>query len=298
MKYTNKSFLLFAGILASALLLAACDDKKTDAADAGVEVRISSEIVAMTGTAASQSGWNANDAIGVFMVKAGKGIVVNRASNQRFLTSGDGTFGPAQGRLIFPISGERVDFLSYAPYRDLVYDFIYPIALGDQHETPAAPLLYAGRVVDRDASDPQVKFSFEHQLALLVMKVTAGEGIPGLDGLSVKIKGMNTDGEFDLLDGTLAVVPSVSEILPTRGTGDTYHALLLPTEAALTSAQVVDFTVPGNTHTWRMADDIATIEKAKIYEFDITVNRSGIDVSGTIRDWVDTDWEDVSAGNN
>ena len=299
MKYSyNKSFKIIGGIVLSALMLVACDDKETNAGDTGVEVEVSSEIVAMTETQASDNQWKANDAIGLFMVKTGKGIVVNMASNQKFVTSGDGAFGPAQGRVTFPISGEKVDFLSYAPYRDLVYDFIYPIALADQASEAVAPLMYAERVRDKNACAPQVKFSFRHQLAKLVMKVSAGEGIPNLDGLSLRIKGMNTGAEFDLLEGVLDVKPSVAEIIPAQAGTAVYQALLLPTEADLTAAHVVDFTIPGNTYTWNMTDDIAKIEKAKIYEFDIAVNRAGISVSGTIRDWVDSEWEDASAGNN
>lgn len=294
----NKSFGIIGGILLSGLMLAACDDKETNVGDKGVEVQVSSEIVAMTGAQVSDDAWNANDAIGVFMVKAGKGIVVNTASNQKFVTPGDGTFGPAQGKVTFPISGEKVDFFSYAPYKDLVYDFIYPISLSDQGSDPALPLLYADRVRDKDANAPQVKFSFKHQLAKLVMRVSAGEGIPNLDGLSVKIKGMDTEAEFDLLEGTLGVRSSVADIVPSPAAGNTYCALLLPTETNLSQSHVVDFTIPGNTYTWNMTDDITRIEKAKVYEFDIAVDRAGISVSGTIRDWVDTDWEDVSAGNN
>lgn len=299
MKYSyNKSFKIIGGFVLSALMLAACDDKETNVGDKGVEVTVSSEIVAMTGTQPSDGQWKANDAIGLFMVKAGKGIVVNMASNQKFVTPGDGGFGPAQGKVTFPISGEKVDFLSYAPYRDLVYDFIYPIALKDQLSVPAAPLMYADRVRDRDAGAPHVKFSFRHQLAKLVVKVSAGEGILNLDGLSVRIKGMNTEAEFDLLEGTLDVKPSVADIVPAQAGTAVFQALLLPTETNLTPDHVVDFTIPGNTYTWNMADEIEKIEKAKVYEFDIAVDRAGINVSGTITDWVDTDWEDVSAGNN
>lgn len=299
MKYSyNKSFGIVGGILLAGFMLAACDDKDTNIGDKGVEVQVSSEVVAMAGDQASDNGWNANDAIGVFMVKAGKGIVVNMASNQRFVTSGDGIFSPAQGRMTFPVSGEKVDLFSYAPYQDLVYDFIYPIALGDQSSALASPLLYADRVRDKNADAPQVKFAFRHQLARLVMKVSAGEGIPNLEGLSIRIKGMNTEAEFDLLDGALGVKASVGEIVPTPVGDNVYCALLLPTGTDLTQEHVVDFTIPGNTYTWNMADDISKIEKAKVYEFDIAVNRAGISVSGTIKDWVDTDWEDVSAGNN
>lgn len=299
MKYSyNKSFKIVGGIVLSALMLAACDDKETHVGDKGVEVKVSSEIVAMTGTQASDNQWKANDALGLFMVKAGKGIVVNMASNQKFVTSGDGEFGPAQGKVTFPISGEKVDFLAYAPYKDLVYDFIYPIALQDQSSAAVAPLMYADRVRDKEADVPQVKFSFRHQLARLVLKVSAGEGIPNLDGLTVRIKGMDTEAEFDLLEGVLDVQSSVADIVPTQTGTAVFQALLLPTGTDLTPEHVVDFTIPGNTYTWDMADDIAKIEKAKIYEFDIAVNRAGINVSGTIKDWVDTDWEDVSAGNN
>lgn len=298
MKYSyNKSFGFIGSLLLSGLMLTACDDKEANVGDKGVEVRVSSEIVAMSGAQVSDDAWNANDAIGVFMVKAEKGIVVNGASNQKFVTHGDGTFGPAQGKMTFPISGEKVDFFSYAPYKDLVYDFIYPISLSDQESAPALPLLYADRVRDKDANAPQVKFSFKHRLAKLVMKVSAGEGIPNLDGLCVKIKGMDTEAEFDLLEGTLGVRPSVVDIVPSPVAGNTYCALLLPMETDLSQSHFVDFTIPGNTYTWHMTEDITRIEKAKVYEFDIAVDRAGISVSGTIRDWVDTEWEDVSAGN-
>lgn len=298
MKYIHNTRSMMGGLLLCGVLLAACNQEETGIDERGVPVRISSEIVPMTGSEPSDDEWNPNDAIGVFMVKAGKGIVVNMASNQQFITPGDGSFTPVQGEILFPLSGEKVDLFSYAPYKDLVYDFIYPISLADQHSAPIAPLLYADRVQNRDAADPLVKFSFKHQLAKLVMKVSAGADLPDLNGLSIKIKGMNTEAEFDLLDGSLAVKSSVAEITPTQADDVTYYALLFPVESELTPSHQVDFTIPGNTYTWNMMQEISKIEKAKIYEFDIVVERTGIRISGTIKDWENTDWKDVSAGNN
>ena len=113
MKYSyNKSFKIIGGFVLSALMLAACDDKETNVGDKGVEVTVSSEIVAMTGTQPSDGQWKANDAIGLFMVKAGKGIVVNMASNQKFVTprgrrirscTGKGNLPDLRGEGRFPL---------------------------------------------------------------------------------------------------------------------------------------------------------------------------------------------------
>lgn len=78
---------------------------------------------------------------------------------------------------------------------------------------------------------------FTHQLTKVTLNVTKDETIETLNGLGVNIKGISTEGEFNLADGTLTATAGtnnkdVAMYIDAQGTTATATAIILPTAAS------------------------------------------------------------------
>lgn len=102
-------------MLLSSLFFVACDNDEDVRTDDGLTVKFSSSIEGLIPSRAAGSGWDSDDAIGVFMLKAGQALsdanIVDGAANKEYVTAtGDGRFAPAVGQTIsYPADGSNVD---------------------------------------------------------------------------------------------------------------------------------------------------------------------------------------------
>jgi hypothetical protein len=147
-------------------------------------------------------------------------------------------------------------------------------------------LLYAKTAVAYSKTSGAVSLPFTHQLVKLNMSVLVGNGISDLNGLTVAIKGMNTAATFNLSDGSGLGAQSVpADITPHDAGSYAYEAILLPV-SSLGDSHKVEFTLGGNTYTWKMADDISGgLTGGYKYTYTISVNKTDINVHGTISPW-------------
>ena len=86
-------------MLLLSLFFVACDNDDDIRTDNGLTVKFSSSIDGLIPSRAVGSGWESNDAIGVYMLKAGQALseanIVDEAANREYVTaSGDGNFAP------------------------------------------------------------------------------------------------------------------------------------------------------------------------------------------------------------
>lgn len=287
---------------ATAMTLASCDKNETEQPYDG-RVQFTSGITASHTRVAidnKKSVWEANDPVGIYMVDHGTTNISEGAANVKYLAGNGGaatTFAPAATPIYYPLSENgTVDFIAYHPYRDGVADYAYHVDVSDQSSQTALDLMLAkadkaGTGYDKTDGEKNqaVDFTFTHQLAKLMLTVKKGDGVKG-DVSAVSIEGMNTKASFDLkgaagLTGAgtpLAITPRT--ITP----GVAYEAILLPT-SSITDGHTVTFVADGETYTWNMKDDIASLEAGKMYEYEITVTKYAVGATGAIKDWATTD---------
>lgn len=285
--------------LAGAMVLTSCNvnDDIQDSGDGAVSFTSGIRQVATPngGTRASGTTWG-NDAIGIFMVADNTTTVVENAANRQYTTTGNGNFTAATGQdIYYPMNNSVVDFIAYYPYNaaNSTLGNINVAIETDQTVADIQPtfdLLYSkdGTGKKSDAATP-VTLTFDHMLAKIVMNCEADATVgQSLDGMTVKIKGMNTVNTFNLSNGTLGTATTVADITPRMiPNSDSYDAIILPAAATAALGDFsVDFTLAttGETFTWKMpigTDFVGGNE----YTYDVTLSRTGVTAVGTINAW-------------
>ena len=124
-------------------------------------------------TRATGDSWSEGDAIGIYMVEAGKGLAVESilAQNAKYVTESDGLFYPAavDYDVKFPLDGSYVDFIAYYPYGTISSNFEYMIDVADQADQSTIDLLYADNARGLNKGYPFVDLTFTHQLSKLLV---------------------------------------------------------------------------------------------------------------------------------
>lgn len=190
-------------VMLAALMLAGCsneiDEQVMDSKR--VPLQINGDIN-MLMTRAADDHWDKNDAIGVYMVNAGNGIVDN-VSNYRYVTGeGNGNFSPEgeTNTAYFPEGGEAVNVVAYYPHGDVV-DNKLSLDLANQDVQPKIDLM-AAKATDASKSNSTINLKFNHRLTKLFFKI---EGNVNTDGINATISNQYTDIQYDILNDKLLI---------------------------------------------------------------------------------------------
>jgi endonuclease G len=306
-----KSFMMFA---ATAALFASCsqDGDVINASAERVAVQFSAEALTVTPKTRTTDGgdsWRENDPIGVFMVDNGTDDIAESVSNYRYkatATSPSSTFAADGSVAYYPVSGDKVDFIAYYPYKAAqTLASTLQVNVATQTDQAAIDLLWAKAdkggsgysKADGLAGNP-VNLQFSHQLSKLILTVKNGTGIDDLSGLSVAITGLKTKAAFSLTNGSVgagsdpATIVLKTTVEPTISDNGVYEAIVLPES---TSGVTVKFSLGGNTYTWDLGAAITGFQKGSKYEYEITINKTAVTVSGAISPW--TSGGGVGSGN-
>jgi hypothetical protein len=239
-------------------------------------------------TRVSGTSWSSNDAIGIFQMRTGTTTLMD--TNRRYTNnSGSSTFSPAAPDQIiyFPIATTPLsDFIAYYPYKVAQTDFVYPIDVTSQSNQQAIDLLTADRVVGKNKNNPAVAFNFKHRLSKLELDLSAGNGIETSDlhGITITITEQQPTATFDLNTGVLTPSGTAQTItLNTATNGLFADAIIIPAEAG--AARQLTFTLgSGERFVWNIPNTKA-FEAGQKNIYDITINRTSINVVSTITDW-------------
>lgn len=291
-------------MLLLSLFFVACDNDDDIRTDNGLTVKFSSSIDGLIPSRAIGSGWESNDAIGVYMLKAGQALseanIVDGAANREYVTaSGDGNFAPAVGQtILYPADGSSVDFIAYYPYATIAA-YQYAVNVENQTSQPDIDLLYANNAKGLNKDNTAASLTFSHQLAKMVFNIKAGSGISSLEGLNITLNGMKTQASFALADGTLAVDNASGKELTVKMSpaveGVVGEAIILPVNA-LNDGNIV-FTLPMGAYKWNIPAG-QEYAKGKKYTYDVELTNSGggitASISATIEDWVDAPRQNIN----
>jgi hypothetical protein len=298
-------------LLLSISLLAGCDDGTgiTDESDGRVPLQVSSNIaMRQQGPRAADNQWTQNDGIGIYMMPAGEGTILEETGNRHYKATGSGEnteFTPAgDGQAIyFPVNGEEVDFSAYYPYKPL-QDDIYTIDLSDQVDQETIDLMTAIEA-NYSKATPEVFFQFKRRLSKIVLSVAAGTGIADadLENLKVEISGQHTAGTYEPLSRDFDILQENPEIIVLKTTtdGTDAEAILMPNDVGgndPVEGRRLIFTLEntGDVFRWDIPGD-KYFNQGEKNMYRITINRTGLEVTSSITDWVigNGDGEDGSA---
>lgn len=254
MKISN---LLYMGAL-STLALMSCTNNDDNSEWYGSE-----GIVFTTAIQSRVSGntWNANDEVGIYMMNAGSGIEAATAQNKKYIAQTNGTLTAAPGNGIYLPESGNVDFIAYYPYTTSVSGNKLAVNVSDQSNPAAIDLIYSNGTKGVAATtSTTISLGFTHQLTKVTLNVTKDETIETLNGLGVNIKGISTEGEFNLADGTLTATAGtnnkdVSMYIDAQGTTATATAIILPTAASTDQTSLnLTFNLNGQSFTHTISD--------------------------------------------
>lgn len=289
MKISN---LLYMGAL-STLALMSCTNNDDNSEWYGSE-----GIVFTTAIQSRVSGntWNANDEVGIYMMNAGSGIEAATAQNKKYIAQTNGTLTAAPGNGIYLPESGNVDFIAYYPYTTSVSGNKLAVNVSDQSNPAAIDLIYSNGTKGVAATtSTTISLEFTHQLTKVTLNVTKDETIETLNGLGVNIKGVSTEGEFNLADGTLTATAGtnnkdVAMYIDAQGTTATATAIILPTAASTDQTSLnLTFNLNGQSFTHTISD-ASIFEKGKNVSFNanLSINNGKPVVTigaATIEDW-------------
>lgn len=254
MKISN---LLYMGAL-STLALMSCTNNDDNSEWYGSE-----GIVFTTAIQSRVSGntWNANDEVGIYMMNAGSGIEAATAQNKKYIAQTNGTLTAAPGNGIYLPESGNVDFIAYYPYTTSVSGNKLAVNVSDQSNPAAIDLIYSNGTKGVAATTATtISLEFTHQLTKVTLNVTKDKTIETLNGLGVNIKGISTEGEFNLADGTLTATAGtnnkdVAMYIDAQGTTATATAIILPTAASTDQTSLnLTFNLNGQSFTHTISD--------------------------------------------
>lgn len=290
----------FFPILLAAMTLTACSNDETVNEVTSTD-RVALQVTSGIQTRAIGNAWQANDAIGIYMLKAGETAIAESATNKCYTTA-DGnsafTAATADQVIYFPVSGANVDFIAYYPQQALT-DGVMTIDVSSQTNLPKIDLM-AAKLQSTPQNPinknyPAVALNFSHKLTKIELNITAGTGLTAADlaGLKVQITKQRTAATYTPLTEVLALSNTSSQPveLNTATDGLTSSAILLPcgTDAssfnqAITGRELV-FTLTSAESFYYAIPDTKTFNAGDRNLYNITINRSGLEVTATIENW-------------
>lgn len=254
-------------------------------------------------TRASNSSWDKNDEIGLFMMKGNTTLTSSAlASNAKYVTKeGTSFFSPALSHEIhFPFHEEMVDFIAYYPYKETLDNLNYSIDVSDQSTLERIDLLYANNVKGVVSSNKDVNLTFKHQLCKVVLNISKEEGGLDLDGLKAEITNQNTKATFSLANGTISNENEPANIsFSVSSDGALAQAILLPTASLIDKK--LKLTLGTSTYSYDLGENktIKSFDASTKYTLKVGL-KAGIgvtveNVTTTIEDWLEGPTEDITA---
>lgn len=291
-------------VMLAALMMAGCSNEIEEQVmdSRRVPLQINGDIN-MLMTRAADDHWDANDAIGVYMVSADNSIV-GGVSNYRYVVidKNNGNFSPdgETNTAYFPESDDVVNVVAYYPQGN-VFENKLSLDLANQDEQPRIDLMSA-KAEGASKNNPSINLEFKHRLTKLFFEI---EGDVNTDGIKATIGNQYTKIQYDILNDNLLIADESKQenIVMKYWNLDNYRfteAIVLPNEEN-NSAVDRELTFQLNEKIFKATISSSTkFEAGKKYTYKVkfeTTPSGNLNVSITgvsIKNWDDGE---ISDGN-
>ena len=289
----------FSAVALATLLLTACqNDEETMQTDARVALQVTSGIQ----TRAYDATWEANDEIGIFGFTQGDAPAQAYTNIRYVTTGGDGAFTPDGTTIYLPTDGSSLDFVAYYPHTTDLENGIYTVDVEDQSDLSTIDLMAAGMQTANRINNT-VTFNFEHKLSKIVLTFKPGDGMDEseLAGMKVQLTNQQTLATFNVTqpDGEVVVGTNTPATLTlnTDADGTSSEGIVLPSANFDGMTLHLELSDGSSFFNWDLNNSKADkFEAGKKYVYDITVNKSRLDVTATIEDWAPGNGENGEQG--
>ena len=236
---------------------------------------------------AVDASWEANDKIGVYMLKSTDKQVIN--SNVSYITyKGNGDFSASDQGLYFPEDKSYVDFIAYYPYQQQVQNATYQVNISNQSKPQEIDLLYSNNLTERNSQSVKGNLQFYHQLSRLNIQFSTTDN-SDISTIRATVKEVPTQAAFNLTDGTLTVNQESKADVKMYHSGNVAQAILLPS-AAVKGIKIL-LTQGGTTKEITLPENITSFEAGVNYSINVNIkNGSSVTVpdEATYTKWRET----------
>jgi hypothetical protein len=294
--HTQHPLRLVTSVMTAAVLcLAACSDETADLlTKSDMPIEISSTYpVNGTSTRATDNGFVADDAVGIFVVDYDQdgqpgmlSLKGNRGNNVKFTY--DGSRWTANYQLYWANSQTPADFYGYYPYDDTMQDvnnYAFNVRRRQDSEATstaasgyeASDLLWAKSTKVAPTTET-VNLQYKHLMAGITISLKMGSGFTATEWAAldktVQIENIILDGSIDLATGKATVGNTTTEsIIPLFYNG-VWRAVVMP-QTVTAGNCLASVTVDGQTY--QLTKTAATTYlSGKMHNMTITVNKSTV----------------------
>lgn len=295
----NSKFYLLA--LALGTLAACSNDNEMDNATSNsdlVPLEVTGSINGVKTRVTADSQWEEIDQIGITGTSGSLTY-----TNKPYSYYSDGSFRKGQGEPDIYFGGATGTFHAYHPYRKGDSNIIEE-KVGNR--VRGHDFLYA-KQVEVEKESPTLNLQFDHKMCLLKLHMKAGTGFRdldfntmGLDGPTIGFESVHSSASFNTLTGEVTPTGTTSiTFRPTayKENGGYYYLIILCPETISDGMTFTFNARDGVPYTAKLKTNkegdpnIMVMEPGKVYEYTITVGKTGMlpgDV--TINDWTPA-WE-------
>lgn len=292
MKYTK---LILSLVCVSLFTLYSCsDDDNNDRQDVSPE--ISGIVQSLAANSAADLSWSTQQPMGLYMLQPYAVNVVDNYKNVKYMAAvaNNELTATTDEKVYLPNSGNNVDILAYAPWQEMTEPNVISLDVKDQSNPEAIDLLYGfARGVNK--YNPNVELDVKHALTHITCRFVVGENSTeeDLKGMKVRVTGLNTKANFNVLTGQLYDGHDVTQIeVPVtfkEDEGYAMSAIMLPVSAVAEDAQL-EFYLPATNQAFfkNLADETKELKPSSIYRFDGVVDGTQFElklVSVTVQEW-------------
>lgn len=290
----KKINLTLSALLTLGVALTGCSsDENLPTTDERVALQVNSGIQ----TRAFDDQWEENDEIGIFMLNNKQNTIADGYGNVPYKVASAGkggkAFTPVSTVIYFPVNDDRRDFTAYYPYSaDKMANGVYSIDLTKQDPQKAIDFMVAEKVTGKNRTNPDVSFQFAHKLAKIVMEIKAGDGLMSndLQGVKVTLTDQPTTGTFNVLtdkDVTVSTDGKAGIDLLVHADGTKAEGIVFPCDS-YAGMKFVFATASMGSYEWSLeeSEKATKFEAGKKYLYTIIVNRTEIQVTSSITDWL------------
>lgn len=276
-------------VMLAALMMAGCSNEVEEQVmdSRRVPLQINGDIN-MLMTRAADDHWDANDAIGVYMVSADNSIV-GGVSNYRYVVidKNNGNFSPdgETNTAYFPESDDVVNVVAYYPQGNVVENKL-SLDLSDQSEQPRIDLMSA-RAEGASKTNPAINLNFTHRLTKLFFEI---EGDVNTEGIEATISNQYTKIQYDILKDQLLIADESKQDIAMKYWGSNNRfteAIVLPNDENNSAVdRELTFKLNGKTFSAKISD-ATTFVAGKKYTYKVTFTKEGsVNIQGAgITNW-------------
>ena len=223
--------------------------------------------------------------------------------NKKYIAQTNGTLTAASGNGIYLPESGSVDFIAYYPYTTSVSGNKIAVNVSDQSKPAAIDLIYSNGTKGVAATtSSNISLTFTHKLSKMTINVSKDATIETLNGLTIDMNGISTEGEFNLGNGTLTATAGTNQkdvAMNVNAEGTTATAIILPTAASTDQTAVtLKFNLAGKSYTYTLTD-ASIFEEGKNVTFNanLSINNGKPVVTvgtATIEDWTEKPGGDIN----